>query len=60
MATSNGTDRGEPAPSLIDDPDVLRVLVERMVQALLEEQMSAHVGAERSVAAIATAGNHAG
>ena len=47
MATSNGTERGGSGPSLIDDPDFLRVLVERMVQALLEEQMTAHLGAER-------------
>lgn len=32
---------------LLDDPDFLRGIVERAVQAILEEQMTAHLGAAR-------------
>lgn len=32
---------------LLDDPGFLRDLVERAVQTILEEEMSAHLGAER-------------
>ncbi|MGH2534186.1 MAG: IS256 family transposase [Thermomicrobiales bacterium] len=44
---SNGSDRSSTGPMLIDDPEVPRGLVERTVQAILEAEMSAHLGAER-------------
>jgi putative transposase len=47
MAMGNGSDRGVAAQTLIDDPDFLREIVERAVQAILETEMSAHLGAER-------------
>jgi transposase-like protein len=47
MAMSNGRDRGAHAQSLIDDPGFLREMIERTLQALLETEMSAHLGAER-------------
>jgi transposase-like protein len=47
MATSNGSERGVAAQTLIDDPDFLREIVERAVQAILETEMSTHLGAER-------------
>jgi transposase-like protein len=43
MATEHGT----ALASLIDDPAFLRDLVERTVQAILEAEMTAHLGAER-------------
>jgi putative transposase len=41
--------RGAPgqAQALLDDPDFLRGLVERTVQAILEAEMASHLGAER-------------
>jgi transposase-like protein len=47
MAMSNGSERGGVAQTLIDDPDFLREIVERAVQAVLDAEMSAHLGAER-------------
>lgn len=47
MASGNGTESLTSGQSLLDDPDFLRELVERTVQALLEAEMSAHLGAER-------------
>ena len=47
MAMGNGSDRGVAAQTLIDDPEFLRGLVERTVQAILDAEMSAHLGAER-------------
>ena len=47
MAMGNSSDPGTYPQSLIDDPDFLREIVERTVQALLETEMSAHLGAER-------------
>lgn len=48
MAMIDGT--GQPAwlqAALLDDPEFLRGLVERAVQTILEEEMTAHLGAER-------------
>src|SRR5688500_19550726 len=41
--------RGEAglAQALVDDPEFLRGLVERAVQAILEAEMTAHLGAAR-------------
>ncbi len=48
MATGNGTDRvGLAQALLLDDPDFLRGIVERAVQAILEAEMTAHLGAAR-------------
>jgi putative transposase len=48
MATGNGSERSGLAQTvLLDDPDFLRGIVERAVQAILEEEMTAHLGAER-------------
>ncbi len=47
MATSNSSERSATGQTLIDDPDFLRGLVERTVQAILDAEMSAHLGAER-------------
>jgi len=47
MAVGNGNDRSVAAQTLIDNPEFLRTLVERTVQAILETEMSAHLGAER-------------
>ena len=47
MARRNGSDLGTYPQSLIDDPDFLRELLERTGQAMLETEMSAHLGAER-------------
>lgn len=48
MAMTDGTDRARWVQAvLVDDPDFLREIVERTVQTLLEEEMSAHLGAER-------------
>ncbi len=41
----NGSEHGAARQSLIDDPDFLRGLVERTVQAILEAEMTAHLGA---------------
>ncbi len=48
MAEGNGTDGGTLAQAiLLDDPGFLRGIVERAVQAILEEEMTAHLGAGR-------------
>ncbi len=48
MAEANGRDRGTLAQALLlDDPGFLRGIVERAVQAILEEEMTAHLGAAR-------------
>ncbi len=47
MAMRNGSDLGTRPQSVIDDPEFLRGLVERTVQAILDAEMSAHLGAER-------------
>lgn len=48
MAKSNGTSVNAVAQAaLTDDPDFLRAIVERTVQAILETAMTAHLGAER-------------
>jgi transposase-like protein len=48
MAMTDRTNRDEFAQAvLLDDPAFLREIVERTVQALLDEEMTAHLGAER-------------
>lgn len=48
MAKSNGTGVNAVAQAaLTDDPDFLREIVERTVQAIRETEMTAHLGAER-------------
>jgi transposase-like protein len=48
MAMTDGTERGGWAQAaLLDDPEFLRGIVERTLQTLLEEEMAAHLGAER-------------
>jgi transposase-like protein len=48
MTMPDRTDRTELMQAvLLDDPDFLREIVERTVQAILDEEMSAHLGAER-------------
>ncbi len=48
MTMPDRTDRTELAQAvLLDDPDFLREIVERTVQTLLEEEMTAHLGVER-------------
>src|SRR5215207_10827174 len=48
MAMTDGTDRTSwVQAALLNDPDFLREIVERTLQTLLEEEMSAHLGAER-------------
>lgn len=47
MAMRNSSDHGDRPQSLVDDPDFLRGLIERTLQAMLETEMSAHLGAER-------------
>jgi transposase-like protein len=48
MATSDGRVPATVTQDLLlDDPGFLRDLVERAVQTILEEEMSAHLGAER-------------
>jgi transposase-like protein len=48
MAMLDGTNRAELVQAvLLDDPDFLRGIVERAVQAILEEEMTAHLGADR-------------
>lgn len=45
---TDGTSRTELVQAmLVDDPEFLRGIVERTLQTLLEEEMSAHLGAER-------------
>jgi putative transposase len=48
MAEGNGSERvGWAQAVLLDDPGFLRGIVERAVQAILEEEMTAHLGAAR-------------
>jgi len=48
MAEGNGSERGTLAQAiLLDDPEFLRGIVERAVQAILDEEMTAHLGAGR-------------
>jgi putative transposase len=47
MAMGNGSERSAAGQTLIDDPAFLRGLVERTVQAILDAEMSAPLGAER-------------
>jgi len=48
MAEANGSERGTLAQAiLLDDPEFLRGIVERAVQAILDEEMTAHLGAGR-------------
>jgi len=48
MTMTDRTDRTDVAQViLLDDPDFLREIVERTVQTLLEEEMTAHLGAAR-------------
>jgi transposase-like protein len=48
MAMTDGTDRaGWVQAALLDDPEFLRSIVERTLQSILEEEMTAHLGAER-------------
>lgn len=48
MAMTDGTERGSwTQAALVDDPDFLREIVERTLQTILEDEMSAHLGAER-------------
>jgi putative transposase len=48
MAETNGSERpGLAQAILLDDPDFLRGIVERALQAILEEEMTAHLGAAR-------------
>jgi transposase-like protein len=48
MAERNGSELAGVAQAiLLDDPDFLRGIVERTLQAMLEEQMTAHLGAGR-------------
>jgi transposase-like protein len=43
MAEGNGSERvGLVQAVLLDDPDFLRGIVERTVQAILDEEMTAH------------------
>jgi len=48
MAMADGTSRTELVQAaLLDDPEFLRGLVERTLQVVLEEELTAHLGAER-------------
>ena len=48
MAEGNGSERATLAQAiLLDDPDFLRGIVERALQAVLEEEMTAHLGVGR-------------
>ena len=48
MAERNGSDLAGVAQAvLLNDPDFLRGIVERALQAVLEEEMTAHLGAGR-------------
>ena len=48
MAAGNGREfAGVAQAVLLDDPDFLRGIVERALQAVLEEEMTAHLGAAR-------------
>ena len=61
MAERNGTDRtGLAQAILLDDPGFLRGVVERALQAILEEEMTAHLGAARYERAEGRAGSRNG
>jgi transposase-like protein len=48
MADGDGSERAGLAQAiLLDDPDFLRGIVERALQAVLDEEMTAHLGAAR-------------
>jgi len=47
MATGNGTELGTATQALLDQPDFLRELVRTTLQTLLEEELTAHLGAAR-------------
>jgi putative transposase len=48
MAMADGTSRTELMQAvLLNDPEFLREIVERTLQVILEEEMTAHLGAER-------------
>lgn len=47
MATGNGTERTVAGQALLDAPDFLRELVRTTLQTLLEEELTAHLGATR-------------
>jgi putative transposase len=48
MAMVDGTgQRGWLQAALVDDPEFLRGIIERTLQTILEEEMTAHLGAER-------------
>ncbi len=48
MAGGNGSERASLAQAvLLDDPEFLRGIVERALQTVLEEEMTAHLGAAR-------------
>jgi transposase-like protein len=48
MAMTDGTDRASwVQAALVDDPDFLREIVERTLQTILEEELTAHLGAAR-------------
>ncbi len=48
MTMANRTSVTEATQAvLLDDPDFSREIVERTVQAILDEEMTAHLGAER-------------
>jgi transposase-like protein len=48
MAMGDGTDRANwMQAALLDDPEFLRGLVERTLQTILDEEMTAHLGVER-------------
>ena len=48
VAEGNGSERvGLAQAILLDDPDFLRGIVDRAVQAILDEEMTAHLGAAR-------------
>jgi transposase-like protein len=57
MAAGNGREfAGVAQAVLLDDPDFLRGIVERALQAVLEEEMTAHLGAARYERAAGRAG----
>jgi putative transposase len=47
MATGKGSEQPASAQALVDDPDFLRGLVERALQAILDAEMTAHLGAAK-------------
>jgi transposase-like protein len=47
MATTNGTERSGAGQGLIDDPAFLRELIRQTLQTILEQELTAHLGANR-------------